>query len=177
MNGIRLTAAQERQLRETLQHTHDVRQYRRSLAVLECARGKPVDEVAQSLQVTRQIIHNWVTRFRRAGRCGALADRPHPGRRRRADGTVDTFLQELMAVQPTQCGYHATHWTVPLLQDQLRQHLNQAFCDETIRRMLHRLGYVWKRPRYVLAADPQREKKALHPAGAWQPATAQRRAG
>jgi hypothetical protein len=31
MNGIRLTAAQERQLRETLQHTHDVRQYREAL--------------------------------------------------------------------------------------------------------------------------------------------------
>ena len=40
MNGIKLTAAQERQLKETLQHTHDVRQYRRSLAVLGCARGR-----------------------------------------------------------------------------------------------------------------------------------------
>lgn len=79
MNGIKLTAAQERQLKETLHHTHDVRQYRRSLAVLECARGKPVHEVAQSLHVTRQSIFNWVTRFRRAGRSGALLDRPHTG--------------------------------------------------------------------------------------------------
>jgi transposase len=177
MDGIRLTAAQERQLRETLQHTHDVRQYRRSLAVLESAQGKPVHAVAQSLHVTRQSIHNWVTRFRRAGRTGALVDRPHTGRPRRANDTVDTFLRELMGVQPTQCGYHATHWTVPLLQDQLRQHLNQAFCEETIRRVLHRLGYVWKRPRYVLAADAQREKKASYPARAWLPAPAQRGAG
>jgi hypothetical protein len=42
---------------------------------------------------------------------------------------------------------------------QLRQHLNHSFYDETIRCMLHRLGYVWKRPHYVLAADAQREKK------------------
>ena len=63
MNRIRLTAAQERQLRETLRHTPDARQYRRSLAVLECARGKPVDEVAQSLQVTRQSIQNWFIRM------------------------------------------------------------------------------------------------------------------
>jgi hypothetical protein len=53
MSAIKLIAAQERQLKETLQHTHDVRQYRRSLAILECARGKPVHEVAQSLHVTR----------------------------------------------------------------------------------------------------------------------------
>lgn len=177
MSAIRLTAAQERQLRETLQHTHDVRQYRRSLAVLECARGKPVHEVAQSLQVTRQSIHNWVMRFSHTGRCAALVDRPHTGRPRRADGTVDTFLQELMGMQPTQCGYHATYWTVPLLRDQLRQHLNQVFCEETIRRALRRLGYVWKRPRYVLAADAQREKKAAYPARAWLPATTQRGAG
>ena len=161
MNGIKLTAAQERQLKETLRHTHDARQYRRSLAVLECASGKPVHEVAQSLHVTRQSIVNWETRFRPTGRSGALLERPHTGRPRRANDTVDAFLQELMGMQPAQCGYHATHWTVPLLRDQLRQHLNHAFCDETIRRVLHRLGYVWKRPRYVLAADAQREKSAV----------------
>jgi len=33
MNGIKLTAAQERELKETVQHTHDVRQYRRSLTI------------------------------------------------------------------------------------------------------------------------------------------------
>lgn len=159
MNGISLNAAEERQSRETLQHPHHVRQYRRSLAVLEFARGKPVHEVAQSLHVTRQSIYNWVMRFCHTGRCAALVDRPRTGRPSRADGTADTFLQELMGMQPTQCGYRATCWTVSLLQDQLRQHLNQVFCKETLRRVLHRLGYVWKRPRYVLAADEQREKK------------------
>ena len=54
MNEIKLTAVQERQLKETLQHTHDVRQYPRSLTILKCARGKPVHEVALSLQVTRR---------------------------------------------------------------------------------------------------------------------------
>lgn len=177
MNGMSLTAVQQRQLLETLHHTHDVRQYRRSLAILECGRGKPVNEVAQSLYVTRQSVHNWVIRFHHAGQCAALADRPHSGRPRRAEDAVDTFLCELMLVPPEQCGYHATHWTVPLLQDQLKQHLNQVFCDATVRRILHRLGYVWKRPRYVLTADPQREKKATHSLRAWQSTTAQRPAG
>ncbi|MBK4737866.1 helix-turn-helix domain-containing protein [Noviherbaspirillum pedocola] len=177
MSEFRLTRAQERRLVETLRRTHDVRQYRRSLAVLECGRGKPVNEVAAALHVTRQSIHNWVTRYRHAGQCTALADRVHRGRPRRADRTVDAFLQELLQMPPAQCGYHATHWTVSLLQDQLRQHLNQAFCDATVRRVLHRLGYVWKRPRYVLAADAQREKKVSYPARAWQLTAAQCRAG
>ena len=31
--------------------------------------------------------------------------------------------------------------------------------DTALREQLHRLGYVWKRPRYVLLPDPEREKK------------------
>jgi len=33
------------------------------------------------------------------------------------------------------------------------------YSSDTIRRRLHELDYVWKRPRYVLALDPEREKK------------------
>jgi transposase len=75
MNGMDFTAAQQRQLMKTLQHTHDVRQYRRSLAIFECGRGEAVSEVAQSQHVTRQSINNWVIRFHHAGQCAALADR------------------------------------------------------------------------------------------------------
>ena len=35
----------------------------------------------------------------------------------------------------------------------------EAFCFRTIRRELQQGGYVWKRPRYVLMPDPDREKK------------------
>lgn len=174
MNEIRLTAAEQRRLSETLQHTHDVRLYRRTLAVLECGRGKGVAEVAHALHVTRQSVHNWVVRFHQAGKAAALADAPRSGRPRHAGEAVDTLLQVLMILPPARFGYHATHWTVPLLQDQVRQNWGQTCSDATLRRSLHRLGYVWKRPRYVLAPDPQREKKTPHSARAWQLAKAQR---
>ena len=177
MNGTRLTAVEQRRLSETLRHTHDVRLYRRTLAVLECGRGKGVVEVAQSLRVTRQSVHNWVSRFHQAGKVVGLADAPRSGRPRHTGETVDMLLQALMIVPPERCGYHATHWTVPLLQDQVRQNVGQTCSTATVRRSLHRLGYVWKRPRYVLAPDPQREKKTPHSARAWQLAKAQRDAG
>jgi transposase len=177
MDGTKLTAAEQRRLSETLRHTHDVRLYRRTLAVLECGRGKGVEEVARSLRVTRQSVHNWVTRFHQAGKAAALADAPRSGRPRRAGEVVNMLLQALMLVPPERSGYHATHWTVPLLQDQVRQNLDLNCCAATIRRSLHRLEYVWKRPRYVLAPDPQCEKKKPHSARAWQLAKAQRDAG
>ena len=34
----------------------------------------------------------------------------------------------------------------------------------TVRRVLQTLGYAWKRPRYLLAPDPDAEKKTLNSA-------------
>jgi hypothetical protein len=63
-------------------------------------------------------------------------------------------------------GYDAVNWTVPLLQEHLRTCAGRWLSDDTIRRELDRLGYTWKRFRYVLPPDPEREKKTRHPAAA-----------
>ena len=66
----------------------------------------------------------------------------------------------VLARCPKDFGYVATGWTVPLLQQVLAQGRPEPVLSaDTIRRGLHERGYVWKRFRYVLTADPQREKK------------------
>jgi DNA-directed RNA polymerase specialized sigma24 family protein len=65
MSGIRLTAEEQLQLEQILRKTHDAHQYKRTLAILEYSRGRPIKEVAQSLGVTRQSIHNWVAKLQR----------------------------------------------------------------------------------------------------------------
>lgn len=95
-----MTAAQGRQLKKRLPHTHDVRQYRKSLAVLECMSGKVATEVEQSQHVTRQSIHKWIHRSRRASRSDALIDGRHTGRPRHANSAVGTLLQDLMGTRP-----------------------------------------------------------------------------
>ena len=60
---------------------------------------------------------------------------------------------------PDQLGYPAVNWTIPLLQEQLGRCTGQWPSEDTLRRQLHRLDYVWKRPRYVLDPDPELEKK------------------
>jgi transposase len=129
------------------------------------------------LGVTRQSVHNWVCRYRCGGKPAALDDAPKTGRPRKADEAVEALVQALMVISPERCGYHATHWTIPLLRDQVRKNLDRQCSAMTMRRCLHRLGYVWKRPRYVLAPDPQREKKKPATAHTWQLAEAQRGLG
>lgn len=160
MDGLRLSKTENRRLSQTLHQTHDVRVYKRTIAVPECACGKGVVEVARALQVTRQSVRNWVSRYRRQSELAAPADTLKSGRPRKADEAAETLLRALMMIPPERCGYHATHWTVPLLHDQVCQNLGIQCAERTIRRCLHRLGYAWKRPRYVLPPDPQREKRS-----------------
>jgi hypothetical protein len=57
----------------------------------------------------------------------------------------------------------ANVWTVPLLQEHLRHEGWRPFGDRTLRRELHDLGYTWKGSRFVLAPDPELEKKTPDP--------------
>lgn len=159
MGTAKLRGSKRRQLRAMLRKTGDARLYRRLLAVLECDRGAPIGRVAEMLGVSRQSVHNWIVRFREHGDGAELRDAPHSGRPARADDAFDLVLRTLLTLPPERFGYHATHWTVRLLRDQVRQNTGEDYSDDTIRRGLHRLGYVWKRPRYVLMPDPEREKK------------------
>lgn len=177
MSTAKLMASERRQLRRQLQQTRDARLYRRLLAVLECDRGTPPGTVAELLGVSRQSVYNWIARFWECGDASKLRDAPHPGRPARANDVFDLLLQTLLMLSPERFGYHATHWTVRLLRDQVRQNTGQIYSDDTIRRGLHRLGYVWKRPRYVLMPDPQREKKTPNSARPVWFASAQRCAG
>jgi transposase len=78
---------------------------------------------------------------------------------RRLDAPGERRLDELLARDPQAAGYAATGWTVPLLQTELAKGGWHA-SGRTIRRTLHRLGWVWKRPRFVLGRpDPDYQAK------------------
>ena len=65
----------------------------------------------------------------------------------------------LLGENPQARGHRATGWTVPLLRTELAQ-AGYAVGARTIRRALHRRGYRWKRPRYVLGRpDPEYAEK------------------
>lgn len=69
------------------------------------------------------------------------------------------MLTGLLDQDPQSRGDQATGWTVPLLRTELAQ-AGYAVGGRTIRRALHRLGYRWKRPRYVLGRpDPADAEK------------------
>jgi transposase len=159
MSGLRLTAAQRRGLERQLRSTHDAGLYRRTLAVLEAADGRPVAEIARLLRTSRVAVYGCIERYDSARKPDRLVDS-------RGGNHPSVWTEELQAVlsdglgrRPEHFGYRAIAWTVPLLQEHLARCGGGRPSGTSIRRQLHALGYVWKRPRYVLQPDPERDKK------------------
>lgn len=159
MSKIGLTAGQRRQLRRQLKATQDARVYRRTLAVLEVAQGRPIAHVAESLGVSRESIYNWLDAYGTSRDPRELWDAERSGGPSLWTEDTREALKVLLRQTPDELGYYALNWTVPLLQEQLRESTGVRFSDDTVRRELRRLGYVWKRGRYELAPDPELEKE------------------
>jgi transposase len=160
---LTLTAWQRRQLQRQLRETPDARVYRRTLAILEVARGKPIAHLAHTLGVSRRMLYYWVEAYTQEHDPADLLLGNRSGRPTVWTEEARSLLGELLTGSPTDRGYYAVNWTVPLLQEELRHGTGDRFSDDTIRRELQRLGYVWKRPRYVLDPDPELEKKTAAP--------------
>jgi transposase len=177
MSRYKLKPWQRRRLRRQLKEADDAGTYRRTLAVLELDRGRSAADVAAMLAVTRQSVHNWAAAYAHDHDPAALEDRHRSGRPADLFEHTVCVLRSLMPRSPHDLGYPDTDWTVPLLQGELERGSGLRPSDETVHRALRRLGYVWKRPRYVLDPDPLRDKKTPHPAADPRPAAAQRRPG
>jgi transposase len=177
MSELELTRWQRLRLQRQLKQTRDARVYRRTLAILDSSRGEPIAQIAARLGVTRQSVYNWIATYAKAPAPGSLVDDPRPGRPSLWTDEMRTMLQALLDRRPDQLGYCAVNWTVPLFQDALKAYTGQRPAADTIRRELDRLGYVWKRPRYVLDPDPEREKKTADPQADPRVAAADCRAG
>src|SRR5436305_4778006 len=158
MPRLRLAARQRERLRRQLVETRDLRIYRRALAILEADRGRPIAAVAQMLGVSRQAVHNWLAAFARTPSPASLADAPRSGRPRLLDEEDTDLLYVLLGLSPQHFGFPEVDWTVPRLSEALERGTGRRASCATARRQLREWDYVWKRPRYVLAPDPEREK-------------------
>jgi len=162
MSRLHLNARQRRQLQAQLRTARTARLYRRTLALVEAAQGKPIAQIARSLGVSRRSLYHWQQRYTAQHDPVALEDRKGSGHPSVWSPQLRALLEQSLEGKPEQWGYQASEWTVPLLIEHLAAQSGQGVSDATVRRQLRRMGYVWKRPRYVLQPDPAREKKACH---------------
>jgi transposase len=136
-----------------------VRGWRRFRAVLLLADGLVPPAVAAALGCSRSSVYNYAAAWRRDGLAG-VRGKPHGGGRGRAlDAAGEAELEALLGADPQARGHAATGWTVPLLTGELRA-AGYPVSARTVRRTLHRRGWRWKRPKFVLGRpDPAYAQK------------------
>ena len=129
----------------------------RAQALLCLDEGATIEQVAESLRVSRRTVYYWLERFHDRDKPDLrqrLADAPRPGRPRTADGGVDSWIAEVIDTDPRDLGYRHTVWTAPLLVHYLRDHHGVEVSETTVGRAIARLRIRWKRPRHQLARRP-----------------------
>jgi transposase len=135
-----------------------VRSWRRLRAIQLLGSGDQPRAVAGALGCSLASIYNWAAAWRADGLAG-LQEPSRPGQPRALDDRAERLLDEWLASDPQTRGYHATGWTVPMLQGELAK-AEYEVSQRTIRRTLKRLGWRWKRPKYVLGRpDAEYEAK------------------
>jgi transposase len=172
MSSLHLTAHQRRRLEQQLQGASDAGLFRRTLAILEAAAGRPIAEIARLLRTSRVSVYQWIDCYQQAHDPADLVDQRGGNRPTLWTEDLQAALAATLQRRPTHFGYQALEWTVPLLQEHLESWRGEPVSTTSIRRRLHELNYVWKRPRYVLDPDPEREKKTSHPPRNRRPAAA-----
>jgi transposase len=156
--GMLLTVPQRAALDAAAAAERRVRRWRRDRAVQLRADGMTVEAVARTLGCSQASVYAWTAAWRRAGVAG-LGEGDHGGGRVKLDATAEAVLTALLATDPQAHGHRATGWTVPLLRTELARS-GYPVSPKTVRRALHRLGYRWKRPQYVLGRpDPAYAEK------------------
>ena len=167
---LTLSSAERRAVDAALRAARDRRHWVRLRAVVLTAEGVAPAAIWRDLGAARSTYFGWLALWRATRDPAALADAPRSGRKVALDDRRRARLEALLAGSPEGHGYRATGWTVPLLAAHFAAVEHVPVSETTLRRVLHALGYRWKRPRYVLARrDPERAGKkagARDPGGA-----------
>jgi transposase len=160
---IILSARLRGELEDLVLRTPLAKERCRAQALLWLAEGLSAEQVADTFQVSRQAVYNWLDRFlRREGRDlrDRLLDAPRPGRPASIAGIIDPLIDAAFAQDPRELGYHATVWTAEWLVEYLKQAHGIKVSRQSVSLAIARLGLRWKRPRHRLAAQEEHWRQA-----------------
>jgi len=132
---------------------------RRALAISWLMRGRSVTEVADALMAARSSVYRWVSWFEAGGIEGLIR-----GRGGRSVRTVNESLlwalEELLVDTPRTFGYLRSTWSSELLSRALGEQYDFDIHASTVRRVLLRTGFRWRRARPTLwKHDPRKREK------------------
>lgn len=163
MTLFKLTPLERQKLFWLADHTRDAIALRRVQALLWLDDGERVIEVAEQLDVSRQVIYRWISRYVQEAPID-LATRLSVGNRTgrppTTKGIIDPLVDEAIDHDPRMFGFNSTVWTAPLLSRYLACEHGLPASVSSVRRAIVRLRIRWKRPRHHLSLRPKTWRQA-----------------
>jgi transposase len=141
--------AVRRDLRQLTKTDPDPRVRRRAQALLLVEQGQTLASAARLMGTAAHRIRLWQTRFAAEGRQGLL-DRSRRGRPPVLDAAACAFLEEALERGPQGYGLPTTIWSLRDLQALLQRERGITVSVCTLHRVVHALGYRYRRPRHDL---------------------------
>lgn len=126
----------------------DLRVVRRTTALLLLADGKSKAEIAETLSVSRQTIHNWLTAFMVEG-MDSLVYHWSQGRKSRLTKAQKKRLTELVKTGPLAAGYVTSCWTSLLIQQLILREFDVLYNRHYVCELLHNLGFSFQKAKFV----------------------------
>jgi len=120
------------------------------MLLLGIEQGWTTHQIAPFLKRSHDVVMRVFQRFV-AGGLDAVPRRSPPGRQSRVTPAWEAELLRVIDEDPHNHGVESANWTTLLLADYLATKTDVAVDPETVRRHLHRLGYVCKRPTWTVA--------------------------
>jgi transposase len=140
-----LSASQRRRLVQFRHKAKDARVFRNATIILQIADGHTEQAIAQALGCCRATVDRVRRLYRSEGLTGLIPTKP-PGRPSRWSEEAEAVLRKALEHSLDELGYLAVNWTIPLLRKHIENEWGRKPTDRQVRRVLHELEYVWKRP-------------------------------
>ena len=158
MDGIiRLSEPDRKATLRVLQRGGAHRTVRRAHVLLLLADGHPVRFIAAVLFCSFDLIASVRREYQRGGVDAALGDERVIRRVPAWYGSILTWLTERT---PADFGLRRARWSCEALARVLSARVGVCLGRESVRCILHEMGFVWRRPRPVVGpADPDHEPK------------------
>ena len=141
--------ALSRDLRRLTKTDPDPRVRRRAQTLLLVEQGQTLASAARLMGTAAHRIRIWQARFAAEGRQG-LVDRSRRGRPPTLDAAACAFLEEALERGPQAYGLLVTIWSIRDLQALLQHERGITVSICTLHRVVHALGYRYRRPRHDL---------------------------
>jgi putative transposase len=147
MQSIALASEERKNLIRKMKRERQPSRRLRMHIVLLYAEGRSPTEIGRVLFCSRTTVYAVVARFIREGQA-AFNDRTRRGPKPLLGRTANEYVERLVEEEsPASHGWLRSRWSCKLLAVELFEKRGALVSRETVRRVLHRLGFRWRRPR------------------------------